>query len=97
MRVKDSTPLETAFTLAATMTSGGHGAAAFGSVASGLLSLAAVLVFPTLAFLLGSIAIAAGAYGRRDVHRYRSAATVGLVLGAIAVMAVVFVVVFLSS
>ncbi len=79
------------------MTSGGRGAAAIGSVASGVVGVATVLVFPTLAFLLGSIAIAAGAYARRDVRPHRPAATVGLVLGAIAVVAVLLVVLFLSS
>ena len=58
--------------------------------------MAAVLVFPTLALLLGSIALAVGAYARRDLPPYRSVATVGLVLGAIAVVAVLLVV-FLSS
>lgn len=79
------------------MTSGGRGAAAIGSVATGVLGLATVLVFPTLALLLGSIAIAAGAYARRNVPPYRSAATGGLVLGAITVVAVLLIVVFLSS
>jgi hypothetical protein len=79
------------------MTSGTRGAAAIGSAASGVLGVAAVLVFSTLALLLGSIAIAAGAYARRDDHPYRPAAAVGLVLGAITVVAVLLVVVFLSS
>ena len=78
-------------------TPGAHAAAAIGSLVSGLLGLAAVLVFPTLALLMGVVAIAAGAWARRGDPSYRTAATVGLVLGVIAVVAVLLVVVFLSS
>jgi hypothetical protein len=78
------------------MTSGERTAAAIGSVVSGLLGVGTVVVFPTLAFLLGLVAIATGAYVRRGVSQYRLTATVGLVLGTIAVAAVLLIVVFLS-
>jgi hypothetical protein len=63
----------------------------------GVLGVGTVLIFPTVALILGTLAFALGAYGRRSFPWYQSAAAVGLVLGAIAVLGVLLVIVFLSS
>jgi hypothetical protein len=72
-------------------------AAAVGSLVFGVLGVGAVLVFPTVALILGMLALALGAYGRRSFPWYESAAAVGLLLGTIAVVGVLLIIVFLSS
>ena len=63
----------------------------------GIIGVGALLVFPTVALIAGLFAIALGAWGRRGTPSSETAANVGLFLGAIAVVGVLFVVVFLSD
>ena len=72
-------------------------AVAVGSVVFGVLGVGAVPVLPTAAFILGALAIALGAYGRRSFGSWTTAATVGLVLGTLAMAGVAFVIVFFSG
>lgn len=63
----------------------------------GIIGLAALLVFPTVALIAGLFAIALGAWGRRGAPSPETAANVGLFLGAVAVVGVLFIIVFLSD
>jgi hypothetical protein len=64
---------------------------------SGVLGVPAILVFPTLAFLLGLLAVAAGAYARRGAPSKPLTAAIGLSLGVVAVVAVLVLIVFFSN
>ena len=63
----------------------------------GIVGVGAVLVFPTVALIAGLFAIALGTAGRRRTASPETAAKIGLILGTIAVVGVLFVVVFLSD
>jgi hypothetical protein len=72
-------------------------AAALSSIGLGLLGVGTVLVFPSVALVLGIFALALGIYGRHGFSSYRTAATIGLLLGTIAMVSVLLVVVFFSD
>jgi len=67
------------------------------SLFAGVLGLAAVVVFPTLALAFGLLAMGAGWLGRRKTGSSSSIAIVGLVLGIVAIVAVVVVVLLFSG
>jgi hypothetical protein len=71
--------------------------AAVGSIVFGIVGVGTVLVFPTVALIAGLFAIALGALGRRRTASPETAARVGLILGTVAVVGVLFIVVFLSD
>lgn len=74
-----------------------RGAAAVSSLMLGVLGVGTILVFPTLGFLLGVLAVATGASARRGAPPKPPTATIGLVLGVVAVVAVLVLIVFFSK